>query len=262
MELSGNTVLITGASSGIGLALAKRFLEDGSRVIGVGRNPKKLEEAREAHSGLETMVCNIADPAQRVRLFETVTAKWPKINVLVNNAGMQKTINLLEADKDWQCYQEEIAINFEAPAHLSMLFAPYLVNQDNPAIINVSSGLALTPAAWVPIYTSTKSALHFFTSSLRLQLTETNIEVMEVLPPAVNTNLGGQGVHDYGVSVDEFADSVMRDLASGKEEIGYGSSKEALSDSYSASQVRKNARDMWKKIGSGITELRALFAAR
>lgn len=231
MENHGNTVLITGGASGIGLALAERFLKNDNTVIIVGRREEKLKEAKEKFPELHTHTCDVANPEDRTSLVEWVTRSFPELNILVNNAGIQQRVNLLNADQDWSYYQKELSINVEGPIHLAMLFISHLQKKDHARIINISSGLALTPGVWVPIYSATKAAIHSFTMSLRLQLEKSNVQVVEVFPPAVNTDLGGVGLHTFGASVDDFADSVFSELDEGRLEIGYGDSKKRLRSS-------------------------------
>ncbi|HYU33637.1 MAG TPA: SDR family NAD(P)-dependent oxidoreductase [Thermoanaerobaculia bacterium] len=221
MELAGNTVLVTGGASGIGLALAERFLRAGSEVIICGRREAKLREAQEAHPQLVTRVCDVAEEAERRALLEWVVETHPGFNVLVNNAGIQRYPQLVQPE-DWALSRQEIAINIEAPFHLSTLFVPHLLKQQRPSILNVTSGLAFVPMARAPIYSATKAALHSFTLSLRHQLAGTPIEVIEIIPPAVNTDLGGPGLHTFGVPLDEFADAVVARLEAGDVEIPYG----------------------------------------
>jgi uncharacterized oxidoreductase len=230
MKLSGNTILITGGASGIGLAFAERFLKAGSKVIVCGRREGKLQEATEKFPALITRVCDVTIEAERVALFEWVTSQYPELNVVVNNAGIQQRYNILEANakEDWSYFSKEITANVEAPIHLAMLFAPYFANKEDAAIINVTSGLAFTPMAIAPIYSATKAALHSFSMSLRYQLSSTSVKVIEVAPPAVNTDLGGVGLHTFGVPVDEFADGIFKGLEEGKNEIGYGTSEKAM----------------------------------
>ena len=221
MNLSGNTILITGGASGIGRTFAERFLAAGNEVIICGRREDKLAEAREKHPQIKTRVCDVAREAERRALFEWVCAEFPALNVLVNNAGIQRRIDLLESE-DWERTRSEIAINFEAPVHLARLFIPHLGRQNSPAILNVTSGLSFAPLANVPVYCATKAALHSFTLSLRHQLSGTPIEVIEVIPPAVDTDLGGVGLHTFGVDADEFADAIFEGLRRGETEIAYG----------------------------------------
>ncbi len=226
MDLAGNTVLITGGASGIGLALAERFLEAGSEVIVCGRRQDKLREAQSRQPRLRTRVCDAADAAGRIELFRWAVAEFPRLNVLVNNAGIQRRVSLMEAE-EWEEAHQEIAINLEAPIHLCTLFVPHLLTQRNSTIMNVTSGLAFVPLAWVPTYCATKAALRSFTLSLRHQLARTAIRVVEIVPPAVNTDLGGPGLHTFGVPVEEFVAAVMARLRAGDLEIPYGFSAQA-----------------------------------
>ncbi|GAB2868306.1 SDR family oxidoreductase [Hymenobacter ruber] len=228
MNLATNTILLTGGASGIGLALAVRFLRAGSTVIIVGRRADKLAEAQQRYPGLITRQANIADVSERLELVRWATTEYPALNVLVNNAGIQNRIQLADdSATDWDQRREELVINVEAPIHLATLLVPHLRRQPGAAIINVTSGLSFAPAAFVPIYSATKAALHSFTLSLRHQLAPTGISVLEIVPPAVDTDLGGPGLHTFGVNVDEFADSVMARLGAGEQEVGYGSSEKA-----------------------------------
>lgn len=228
MNMTDNTILVTGGASGIGLALAERFLYKGNEVIICGRREEKLQEAKERFPNLHIRVCDVSDKCERQSLAKWVTSEFPNLNVLVNNAGIQQRVNLLDAPADWDYYQQEIAANQEAPIHLSMLLVPQLILKKNATIINITSGLAFTPPAWVPIYGATKAAMHSFTVSLRLQLKKSNINVVEVLPPAVNTDLGGVGMHTFGEPLDEFADAVFKGFEQGKLEIGYQSSESVI----------------------------------
>jgi len=230
MKLTGNTVLITGGAAGIGFAFAKRFIKAGNKVIVCGRRETKLQEAKEKYPELITRVCDVTKESERIALFDWVTSEHTDINVFVNNAGIQQRYHVLNtnAKEDWSYYSQEIAANIEAPFHFAMLFAPYFANKNNAAILNVSSGLAFTPMAIAPIYSATKAAVHSFTLSLRQQLEDTAIKVIEVAPPAVNTDLGGVGLHTFGTPIDVFADAIFKDLEAGKTEIGYARSEKAL----------------------------------
>lgn len=224
MRIESNTILITGGASGIGLAMAKRFRQAGSNVIICSRDEKKLRLARDADPGLVTYVCDVSKQAEREELVRWTTRHHPKLNVVVNNAGIQRHIELAEPEP-WAETEAEIATNFSAPVHLCKLFIPHLLKQEGPVIINVTSGLAFLPATIAPIYAATKAALHSFTRSLRQQLAKTPIEVIEVIPPAVNTDLGGAGKHTTGVPLDEYADAVFEGLKSGTKEHAYGLSE-------------------------------------
>jgi len=230
MKLSGNTILITGGNAGIGLAFAERFIQAGNKVIVCGRREEALQNAKQKFPSLITRVSNLDSESERTALFDWVTANYPEVNVLVNNAGIQQRFNVLKADakNNWSYFNKEITTNIEAPFHLAMLFAPFFAAKEEAAIINVTSGLAFTPFAIAPIYSATKAALHSFTVSLRHQLSATSVEVIEVAPPAVNTDLGGAGLHTQGEPLDAFADGIFKGLEEGKQEIGYGSSVNRL----------------------------------
>ena len=218
MKLSGNTVLVTGGSSGIGLALAERFLLAGNEVVVCGRREAPLAELKAKHPALHTLVADTGSAAERERLFQETTARFPNVNVLINNAGVQRKVAVTDVEP-WATTAQEIAINLEGPVHLSMLFIPHLLGHAASVIANVSSGLAFVPMAAAPIYCATKAAIHSFTQSLRHQLSKTSIEVVEIIPPAVRTNLGGS--HDFGAPLGEYADSVMAQLEEGRPEVTY-----------------------------------------
>jgi len=224
MQVSGNTILITGGATGIGLSLAGRFIGDGNTVIICGRREDALRRAQEQYPGLILRTCDVADAHQREDLFRWSTAMHPGLNVLVNNAGIQRRFDLLR-EGAWADIHNEIAINLEAPVHLSCLFAPHLATAASPAIINIGSGLAFVAMASAPVYCATKAALHSFTLSLRHQLSTTPVRVIEILPPAVNTDLGGAGLHSRGTPLEEFTAAAYERLKSGDLEFGYGFSE-------------------------------------
>lgn len=226
MKLSGNSVLITGGSSGIGLQIAKCFLQAGSEVIICSSNADKTAAVQRDYPAMSVYTADLAAEAGREWLAETVAKNHPDINILVNNAGIQLRAPLLADSRPWSAHATEIAINLEAPLHLCALFIPLLLNKPS-AIINVSSGLALTPACFAPVYCATKAGLHAYTRVLRKELEATSIEVMEIIPPAVDTPLGGSGIHDGGVNVETFVDSVLARLVAGEKEVGYGTSEES-----------------------------------
>ena len=199
----------------------KDFCRAGSKVIICGRREKKLNEAKEKLGDVVTIVCDVGKPEERVALYNRVAEEFPGVNVLVNNAGIQCRVKLA-GNPVWRLIDEEISVNLDAPIHLSILFAQHLMKQKNPAIINVTSGLAFVPMVSAPIYCTTKAGLHSFTLSLRHQLSKTPVEVIEVIPPAVQTDLGGPGLHDFGTPLDEFADDVFKKLKKGDIEIAYG----------------------------------------
>lgn len=252
MNLSGNTILITGGGSGIGLALAERFIKGGNQVIICGRRENTLQKAKEKSPGIIIRICDLTIESERIALFDWVIANYPEVNVLVNNAGIQQRFNVLKADGkyNWSYFSKEITANLEAPIHLSMLFAPFFAKKGEAAIINVTSGLAFTPLAIAPIYSASKAALHSFTMSLRYQLSATSIEVIEVAPPAVNTDLAGTGLHMHGEPIDAFADGIFKGLEEGKMEIGYGTSVNRLR--MSRDEIDEYAEKMYNAMKASI----------
>jgi uncharacterized oxidoreductase len=221
MKKTGNTILITGGSTGIGLSLAVRFLEAGNRVLICGRRKDRLEEAEKAHPGLKTHVCDVSKQADREALYAYAVREFPGINVLFNNAGVMRFLRL-EGTQAWDAAADEIATNLAAPIHLSLLFAGHLAKQSDAVIINTTSGLSHVPMAAAPVYCATKAALHSFTLSLRHQLAGKAIQVIEVCPPHVNTDLGAPGSNGAGMDLKAYIDSVMAGLGKGEEEITTG----------------------------------------
>jgi uncharacterized oxidoreductase len=224
MQLSGHTILLTGGSSGIGLALAHRLVAAGNAVIVTGRREAALEEVRRALPSVVTIKSDIGSAADRARLAAEITSRFPALDVVINNAGIQRKVDLLQPEP-WEQTREEIAINLEGPLHLTALLLPHLLGRPKATLVNVSSGLAFVPMAAAPVYCATKAALHSYTLSLRHQLRDTSVEVIEIVPPAVHSNLGGS--HAFGVPTDEYADSVMAQLAEGRAEVTYQFSAEA-----------------------------------
>lgn len=227
MKLSGNTVLITGASSGIGLSLAKAFLEAGSAVIACARHEGRLLDAQRRNPALHVRVCDVADDAARRDLAAFAAARFPALNVLINNAGVQRDIDLTRGVDEFLAGDNEIRINLEAPIVLSALLAPLLAKNPEPALINVSSGLGFVPMATMPVYCASKAGMHAFSMAMRVQLAARGIKVFEVVPPMVDTNLNPQGRAarggaGAGLGPDEFAAAVMKGLANDTREIGYG----------------------------------------
>jgi uncharacterized oxidoreductase len=190
MRIDNNTVLITGGSSGIGLALAQQFVDAGNTVIICGRRKQKLDDAREAHPELHTRVCDISVKEQREELFTWVTTEFPTVNIIVNNAGIQRETSFLEGAPQLYDGESEIETNLTGTIHLCALFVPHLAaSGKESAIINVTSGLAFIPLKIAPVYCATKAALHSFSMTLRSQLAETAVRVFEIIPPIVKTDL-------------------------------------------------------------------------
>jgi len=221
MNLSNNKILITGGATGIGLGLTERFIRENNTVIICGRREAVLNQVAAKYPTVITKVCDVSSEADRVELFNWVATNHPDTNVLVNNAGIQNWMNI--ADDDFYTKaSEEIAINIAAPIHLTNLF---LKLKGLTTIMNVTSGLAFVPFSKIPVYCATKAFLRSFTLSLRHQLKATNTEVIEIIPPALNTDLGGKGIHDAHPAVSDFIESIFEQLAAGKTELTFGTSE-------------------------------------
>ena len=229
MKLSGNTVLITGGATGIGFALAEAFLQAGSEVIICGRREERLKEARRKHPQLHTRVCDLAKIEECKALAEWMGIHFKNLNILVNNAGVQRDIDFTHGIDAYLAGESEIRINLESPIVLSGLFIPQLIGKHEPAIVNVSSGLGFVPAARMPVYSATKAGLHAFSMALRHQLSKSGIKVFEVVPSAVDTELNPEGRAQRGnfranLTAEEFTAAVMKGLEEDVAEIGYGMS--------------------------------------
>lgn len=229
MKTSGNTILITGGTAGIGLAFAEEFLKLGNKVIICGRRTERLNALKAKHPALITIPCDIADPAQRENLCNMVIKDYPETNVLMNNAGIQLLADLTQP-VDLDKIHEEIETNLVAPIHLASLFAKHLAGKSNAVLINISSGLAFAPLSFMPVYCATKAALHSLTMSLRHQLKNTPVKVFEIIPPSTDTELGHQRRTDKtqthgGLPVSAFLAEAMDALKNDILEAPIGESK-------------------------------------
>jgi len=237
MNITHNTILITGGTSGIGWALAEEFVHLGNEVIICGRREDRLKEAKSKWPSIHYMVCDIAIKEEREKLFHWVNANFPKLNILINNAGIQRAVNLAEGDKQYNDWHDELETNITGPIHLSTLFIPELAKQKDAVIANVSSGLAFVPLATVPVYSASKAAIHSFTMSLRHQLKKTGIKVFEIIPPIVATELQGERakfVKDRAIPAKTMAEAIVEGLRNDKYEITAGDAENLVRerDSY------------------------------
>lgn len=221
MKISKNKILITGGASGIGLGLTERFVNENNTVIICGRRESLLEEVSKKYPSVVTRRCDLSKPVQREDLFNWISQKHSDLNVLVNNAGIQQRMSLSDSDF-FQRAKEEIVINIEAPIHLTSLFTSL---KSLNTVINITSGLSFVPMARMPVYCASKAFFHSFTLSLRHLLKSKNIEVIEVIPPALNTDLGGKRLHNSDPPVSDFIDAVFMQLKQGKTEITFGFSE-------------------------------------
>ena len=185
MKISGNTVLITGGATGIGFALASSFAKAGNRVLICGRREEKLREAKQKLPEIQTKKCDISKESERRELKEWVGSDFGGLNVLVNNAGIQRLVDFKKGTEDLMGEEDEIDTNLKAHIYLSAHLAPLLSEQPSSAVINISSGLGFVPLARYPVYSATKAALHSFSISLRHQLKDTPVRVFEIIFPTV-----------------------------------------------------------------------------
>lgn len=212
MKSTDNTLLITGGGSGIGRAFAESFHALGNKVIIAGRRQAILDEVTRANPGMASLTLDIEDP-QAIRAFATaLIAKHPKLNAVFHNAGIMKMENLVEAQDD--VAEATIATNLLGTIRLNNALLPHLLQQKNATIVTVTSGLAFIPLAAFPTYCATKAALHSYTESLRYQLRDTSVQVLELAPPYVQTELMGsrQATDPNAMPLKAFVDESMQIL--------------------------------------------------
>jgi len=225
MRLRDDSILITGGGSGLGLGMARAFLERGNRVAICGRREEKLREAKELHPDLVVHACDVSHEDGRRSLQAALEAEGFETNVLVNNAARMSVYALdRPSAEDSARMHEDVEINLVAVMELVSLFLPGLLSRPNAAIVNVSSPAGLVPVTRVPVYSATKAALHAYTVSLRDQLQRragAGVEVVEIYPPGVATEMT-EDVRRKQIGVDEFVTALMPRLERGDEEIWIG----------------------------------------
>jgi uncharacterized oxidoreductase len=225
MKMSQNTILITGGTSGIGYALAAQFLERGNTVLVTGRTEERLAAVRQSLPGVHTYVSDVSDPAAIVQLCSDTTRAFPDLNVLINNAGIGLKLDLNDTTGQLDDLDKEIKTNLIGPIQMVKQFLPQLKRQEAAVIVNVTSGLAFVPMPLKPIYCATKAAMHSYTQSLRVQLKNSSVKVVELVPPATKTDFNkGQASEEelnspLLMDVNKFALASMRGLERDREEI-------------------------------------------
>jgi uncharacterized oxidoreductase len=226
MKLHDRTILITGGTSGIGLELASQLVKRKNTVIVTGRALAALDAARNKVPGLQTVQSDVSDPGAVVSLYKQVVAQFPRLDVLVNNAGIMRKINLHAFGTDLEDITQEVNINLSGPIRMVMQFLSHLKTQPEAAIVNVSSGLAFNPSPIAPIYGATKAAVHSFTQSLRVQLKNTKIKVFELAPPPVDTPLNYKFVEELKgarlMNVEKLVDTAIAGIEKDRLEIRPG----------------------------------------
>jgi uncharacterized oxidoreductase len=208
MQMTGNTVLVTGGGTGIGRGLAESLHRLGNQVIIAARRREPLQDVAKANPGIEYLSLDQGDPADIGRFAVELTGRYPELNVVVNNAGIQQVEDLTTGDVG--AAEQTVAIDLLGPIRLTSALLPSLLGKPRAAIVNVTSGLAFMPSALTPTYCATKAALHSYTQSLRFQLRETSVQVIEIVPPQVQTALQGErGFDPRAMPLDEFVTETM-----------------------------------------------------
>ena len=218
MKLVGNTIFITGGGSGIGRALAEALHKLGNKVIISGRRKGHLAATIEANPGMDSIELDVADPASIQHVAEELIAKYPSLNVLINNAGIMQ-IDDASTSIDDELISSTITTNLMGPIRLTGALIEHLKKQEFSAILLVSSVLGFTPMAMTAVYSSTKAALHSYAQSLRFKLRNTHVRVLEVIPPWVRTELLNSSEEPRAMPLEEFLQGTMEELATDSNEI-------------------------------------------
>ena len=224
MITTGNTVLITGGSSGIGLALAKRFLSLKNKVIITGRDSKKLEQLKNGFPEMVTFNGDLTDKNSLDDLVLSMEQKYADLNILINNAAVQYNYNFTDEPNLTYKIDYEIAANLSAPIKLTGLLLPLLIRNKNSAVVNVSSGLFIAPKKSASVYCATKSAIHSFTKTLRYQLENTDTKVFEIIPALVETPMT-EGRGKSKITVEQLTDEFFRHFEADQLESYIGKTK-------------------------------------
>ena len=217
MKMTGNTILITGGASGIGRGLAEAFHRRGNQVIVAGRRQDVLDAVTAANPGMQSMQLDIGDKAGVAAFAAEVVRRFPALNVVINNAGIMQMEEIATAPDYLEIAEHMIETNLLGPIRLTAGLLSHLRAQTDAAVLTVSSGLAFVPMAATPTYSATKAAIHSYSMSLRQLLRETSVEVIEIAPPYVQTELMGehQASDPRAMPLGAFIDEVMAVLASG-----------------------------------------------
>jgi len=223
MDLKNSTVLITGGTSGIGLELVRQLTEQGANVILTGRNPHALAETKRKFPNAHTFQSDVSSPAEIKKLYKDVTQQFPDLNIIINNAGLMRLIDLQDKTMDLENINREIATNLSGSVQMVHQFLPHLTTKKSAAIVNVSSGIAFMPYSSAPIYSASKAGVRAYTQALRLQLEDTSIRVFEMIPPGVNTNLQNDWLvapdPNMMMSVDKMVNVAIEGLLNDKKEL-------------------------------------------
>jgi uncharacterized oxidoreductase len=226
MELKNSTILITGGTSGIGLEFVKQLTIQGATLIITGRDTAKLAQTKKQFPLIHTFQSDVSDPGNIGRLYEQVTHQFPRLNMIINNAGIMRNLNLQDTTLSLDDITREIDINLSGTIRMVHRFLPYLKTQRSSAIVNVSSGLAFIPFPLSPIYSAAKSGIHAYTRVLRLQLKNTTVKVFELAPPSTETPLQNEFARivdsSQNMAVDKMVSVAIQGILKDKLEIRPG----------------------------------------
>lgn len=210
MELKNSTILITGGTSGLGLEFAKQLAKQGANIIITGRNLEALNETKKLFPNVHTFQSDVSKPKDIEQLYKDVTKQFPDLNIIINNAGLMRLIDLQDSSLTLENINTEIATNLSGTIQMVHQFLPHLLTKKSAAIVNVSSGIAFMSYSPAPIYSATKAGVRAYTQALRLQLENTSVKVFEMIPPGVKTNLQNEWVKQPNESMMMTADKMVK----------------------------------------------------
>jgi uncharacterized oxidoreductase len=232
MELKNSTILITGGTSGIGLEFVKQLTEQGAKIIVTGRNLDALNETKKKFPNIHTFGSDVSKLKDIEQLYTNITKQFPDLNIIINNAGIMRNLNLQDSSVDLENLTQEIETNLSGVIRMNHQFIPHLKTKKSSAIINISSGLAFLPFPLSPVYSATKSGIHAYSQVLRLQLKNTNINVFELAPPLTDTTLMNAFTNDIdkesagpAMKVEKMVSVAIKGILKNKFEIKPGMSK-------------------------------------
>jgi uncharacterized oxidoreductase len=218
LKLTGNTILITGGGSGIGRGLAEALHKLGNQVIISGRRKGALEETVKANPGMQAIELDVADPASIEAVTKKLVADYPKLNVLINNAGIMQIDDAAGRIED-ELLVSTVTTNLLGPIRLTSALVDHLKSQEAATIIHLTSVLGFVPLAPTAVYSATKAALHSFTLSQRYKLEGTSVEVLEIAPPWVRTELLNSSAEPRAMPLDDFIRETVEALKSASNEV-------------------------------------------
>ncbi|OUY05826.1 short-chain dehydrogenase [Acinetobacter populi] len=226
MELKNSTILITGGTSGIGLELVKQLTEQGANIIVTGRNLDALNTTKKQFPEVHTFQSDVSKPKDIEQLYKDITEQFPQLNIIINNAGIMREIDLQDTTLGLENINREIVTNLSGTIQMVHQFLPHLLKQQTSAIVNVSSGIAFMPYSISPIYSASKAGVRAYTQVLRLQLEDTNVKVFELVPPAVDTPLEKDWTHRHNknqfMQVDKMVHVAVQGILNDQFEIKPG----------------------------------------